>query len=76
MKKHCIYERHLDILSAGLNALISRTSSYSLRIQTGRFDPSRISRNELVCLICISSDIEDEFHFILKCPFYHSLRKK
>ena len=78
IKENCSYETYLDILPSGLRTLIFklRTSSHSLRIQTGRFGPNRILRNERICLICNSGDIEDEFHFILKCPFYHSLRKR
>ena len=78
LKENCSYERYLDILPSSLRTLIFklRTSSHSLRIQTGRFGPNRILRNERICIICNSGDIEDEFHFILKCPFYHSLRKR
>ena len=28
-----------------------------------------------VCTLCDHNDIEDEFHFILKCPFYSDIRK-
>ena len=75
LKENCSYETYLDILPSGLKTLIFklRTSSHSLRIQTGRFGPNRILRNERICLICNSGD---EFHFILKCPFYYSLRKR
>ena len=33
-----------------------------------------IDRN-LRCLICNANEIEDEFHFVLKCPAYENLRK-
>jgi len=36
-------------------------------IETGRFNEVNISHR--ICPVC-HSDIEDEFHFILKCPFY------
>ncbi len=28
------------------------------------------------CLICNSEDIEDDFHFMMECPEYRSLRKE
>ena len=37
--------------------------------RTGLLRPLR------VCTLCDHSDIEDEFHFILNCPFYSDLRK-
>ena len=49
-----------------------RVSSHCLNIEHGRY------RNELrenrLCTLCNLNDIEDEFHFILKCPFYSNLR--
>ena len=35
-----------------------------------------LERNQRVCSMCNSNDIEDEFHFILQCPAYNDLRKK
>jgi hypothetical protein len=49
-----------------------RMSSHKLRIEQGRY--SNENRNSRVCTICDSKEIEDEFHFILKCPFYSTLR--
>ena len=49
-----------------------RLSSHSLSIETGRYHNS-VQTNRL-CPIC-HTDIEDEFHFILKCPMYNDLRK-
>ena len=72
------YEIYLDILPPDLRFFITRlrTSSHSLRIQTCRFSEKRIPRNERVCLLCTSGETEDEFHFVLKCPFFDQLRKK
>ena len=48
-------------------------SSHCLNIEHGRY------RNELreisFCTFCNQNDIEDEFHFILKCPLYSNLRQ-
>ena len=42
-------------------------------IEKGRY--LHLERNERVCSMCNSNDIEDEFHFILRCPSYNELRK-
>lgn len=53
---------------------IFRTSSHSLNIEKGRHN--KVPRNERFCNHCNKKDLEDEFHFILICPFYVELRKK
>lgn len=50
-----------------------RLSSHQLEIERGRF--YNINRKERVCNLCSLSQIEDEFHFILICPFYKEIRK-
>ena len=51
-----------------------RCSAHKLSIEQGRY--MSVERNQRLCLMCNLSDIEDEFHFILKCPLYKDLRKK
>ena len=51
-----------------------RTSSHSLYIERGRHN--NVPRNMRICNHCSLNDIEDEFHFILKCPLYKDLRKR
>ena len=51
---------------------IFRLSSHSLSIDTGRYR-NFVQINRL-CPIC-HTDIEDKFHFILKCSMYNDLRK-
>jgi len=46
-------------------------SSHNLAIETGRYNSVR-DRNRL-CFIC-PLEIEEEFHFVLKCPLYIDLR--
>lgn len=43
-----------------------------LRIETGRFRGEPVS--ERTCKFCILDEIEDEFHFLLKCALYNNLR--
>ena len=49
-----------------------RLSAHSLNVETGRYD-STIRENRL-CTKCNLADIEDEYHFILKCPYYTDIR--
>ena len=49
-----------------------RLSSHNLNIETGRYRHE--SRTDRRCTLCDLDDLEDEFHFILKCPFYNDLR--
>ena len=43
-------------------------TSHKSNIEVGR--QNRNSRNERKCTFCNLSDIEDEFHFLPKCPKY------
>ena len=49
-----------------------RVSAHKLGIKTGRFDS--INRDNRQCTKCNLLDIEDEYHFILKCPYYNDNR--
>ena len=77
--KHTLeYESYLDILPYSLRCILSkiRLSCHPLRVQTGRYAPNRIARNERICLYCDSGDIEDEYHFICVCNKFSEVRKK
>ena len=52
-----------------------RLSSHSLRIKTDRHGRARIERNQRPCVLC-NSGIEDEYHFVIKCPTYNDIRMK
>ena len=51
-----------------------RISSHKLNIERGRY--VNINRNERLCKQCESQNIEDEFHYLMKCPKYSDIRKK
>ena len=50
-------------------------SSHQLRIDTGRWEGPSVWREMRHCELC-NTDAEDEFHFMLKCPVYASIRKQ
>ena len=49
-----------------------RLSAHSLKVETGRYDAT--ARENRLCTMCNLEDIEDEYHFILKCPYYTDIR--
>ena len=49
-----------------------RISAHKLSIETGRFNA--VAREDRKCSKCNLNDLEDEFHFILKCPYYNDIR--
>ncbi len=49
-----------------------RLSSHKLSVESGRFN--NIERENRVCTMCNSHELEDEYHFILTCPRYRELR--
>ena len=51
-----------------------RCSSHCLRIETDR--KNNIDRNERICPLCSLGEVEDEYHFLLKCPFFDNFRVK
>lgn len=44
-----------------------RVSSHALRMQTGRYGNNRLPTNERLCIFYLNN-IDDEFHFLQKCP--------
>jgi hypothetical protein len=49
-----------------------RLHSHKLNIEVGRY--YQIPRENRKCMLCTFDNIEDEFHFVLKCPVYNELR--
>ena len=50
-----------------------RLSNHNLLIEKGRHFRPKIERNERKCFLC-KDDVEDESHFITKCPLYSNER--
>ena len=49
-----------------------RCSNHSLLIESGRFN--NIDVHDRICPLCDTNEIEDEYHFVLICPFFNDLR--
>ena len=53
-----------------------RISSHNLRIETERHKSKPVDRSLRICKFCTQNDIENEIHFLTKCPFHNSFRSK
>lgn len=62
-------------ISAPLKNLISklRLSAHCLAIESGRY--KKVEKQNRFCFIC-GDCVEDEYHFVVLCPLYVSLRQK
>ena len=72
------YEMYLDVLPKSLRFYFCRLrmSAHPLRIQSGRYARNNTPRQERHCLICNTTDIEDEYHFVCVCSRYQTIRTK
>ena len=63
-----MFENYLIDLPELLKYIVCkfRTVNHKLPIEAGRY--TRIPRNERVCKMCNSGQLEDEFHVCLECP--------
>ena len=51
-----------------------RLSAHSLSIETGRYHHN--DRNDRTCSLYNMNILEDEYHFVLVCPFYSTIGDK
>ena len=51
-----------------------RCRNHFLPVTKNRF--REVDKRELLCGLCPLQEIGDEFHYLLKCPFFSNLRKK
>ena len=51
-----------------------RLASNKLKSVTGRYDVNRVNREQHICTLCVLREIEDDFHFVIKCPAYSVIR--
>jgi len=53
-----------------------RLASNKLNIITGRYAVNRVNREQRICTLYYLREIEDDLHFVIKCPAYSSIRIK
>ena len=50
------------------------SNNLCLSIETGRYH--HIDRNNRICSLCNMNILENEYHFVLVCPLYSTIRDK
>ena len=71
------FEEYLDTIPSSKHRKVLtkfRVSSHDLNIETGRH--FGIAGVERTCKLCTMGRVENEYHFLLACPFYKDLREK
>ena len=53
--------------------VLFRTSSHKLQVERGRYVGT--PREQRICKKCPSLEVEDEYHLLLRCSVYNSLRE-
>ena len=69
--------KYLSVLTSSkkkVNIAKIRTSSHELHSETGRWTVPKTPRMERICHLCENMNIEDENHFLVKCPAYNHIR--
>ena len=63
-------EQYINELLSKYRVALSqlRLASNKLKIVTGRYAANRVSREQRICKLCGLREIEDDFHFVIKCP--------
>ena len=51
-----------------------RCSNHSLLVETGRHH--NVLFADRICNLCNLQEIEDEFHTVIRCPFYNDIRNQ
>ncbi len=51
-----------------------RCNNHRMPIVTGRY--ANIDRLARVCTLCYLGDVNDEYHYLLRCPYFCHLRKR
>ena len=51
-----------------------RISGHNLKTEKGRY--VNVDRSDRKCPLCNMNEIEDEYHFKLRCPIYEIARKR
>ena len=67
------FKQYFDILNNQKQRKLHsrfRLSSHDLEIEKGRYGTNSIPADQRICKPCNEGKLEDEFHFLMQCPFY------
>ena len=45
-------------------------------VERGRWMNPKVQYIDRKCTLCNDNDIQDEYHFVLKCAYYNEVRRK
>jgi len=70
------HENYIHILKYNdrSNLCKLRISAHKLMIEAGRYTIPKTPSEKRICQFCILNEIEDEFHFLMRCSFTKNLR--
>ena len=77
LKKEYTCEQYLNIIDDPLQRrdyTQFRISNHNLMIEYGRYSNTKIPKENRLCLVCESGQIENEIHLIFSCNCYNNLR--
>lgn len=75
-KKEFKCENYVQMISKPLSSTYCklRISAHKLYIERGRYTKPKTPIEKRLCLFCNLNEVEDEFHFLMKCDLYSQLR--
>jgi len=75
-KSNFVYEEYLNMGNANHRKSMTRfrISAHRLEIERGRYTTPQTPPENRICKRCTLQEVEDEFHLIMKCPNYVTLR--
>jgi hypothetical protein len=82
LRSYCLFKKSFSLenyvvmfyRSARSHFTKLRISAHNLMIEKGRHVSPKIEPHNRICTLCNLNSVEDEFHFIMECPFYSTLR--
>jgi hypothetical protein len=69
-------ENYIHVLNRTQRSSFSklRVSAHNLMIEAGRHSTPKLSPENRICSHCNLNEVEDEYHFIMRCKVYDSLK--
>ena len=55
------------------NNELLRKYRIALKIVTCRYTVNKVNREQRICTLSVLREIQDDFHFVIKCPAYSAI---
>ena len=70
------YEQYLNMTNEEHRKSLTRLriSAHRLAIERGRYTKPQTPAEKRLCKFCSGKSIEDEYHFLMSCNYYHETR--